>query len=611
MARLNATLLALALGSFIYQSTQAEKYVLQLFLALAVVRTFLSARHGPYALPFAFGLALAHHPTAVFLSPLLWRVRKPLSSVPAALLASVLVLLPVSLKAVYPAIRASAASSDARLTAWGRPDSPARLARYLAVAQYGGRFGRSAGGFTSRLAPQLGAYPGEAGSLALACGIAGALVLARAVPGIALPLLALIPLQWLLAGSLALPSWLTPQHHILPLLLAALFASVLPAFLPCLFGPLLAFLLLVSSAGRIGPALAEGRHDLSFGTLDLNRAQLALAPPGSYLFAGTDSDLFPLRWLGTGLGMRADVAVLDSPFQTKVAGYREYLERAAPGLLPPVLPEYGPWDTLRAVLRRVPPGRGAVFSGYLEQFFPGELSFAGPLAVHALAPCPSLRDPRRRAAAFARLPSRAFLKPGADGAREYAVLGVVESALAVEFQRALAERDLARAGSLVARERRLFPGRPAGWLGTGALRTLSRDPWGARQAYETAIALDPGSVTGYAELALLLEALGDAQALRALVSSVRAGLGLGNDPALASADRALAGKDPRDGALALNAVLARRALSDARERLSSPDVTGLRPAFSLGVLASHLRPDWPEPRALLAEIRRQTGAPIP
>ena len=609
VARANAAVLALGLGAFLYQSTQAEKYVLHLFLSLTVVRTFLSTEPRPYALPFTWGLALAHHPMALFLAPLLWRARKPLSSAPAFLIAVFLVLVPVSLKVAYPAIRTAASRSDARLVAWGRPDSPRRLARYLTVAQYRERFGRSPGGFAARIAPQLRRYPAETGAVALAAGLAGAFILARAAPAIALPLLAVIPLQWLLAGSFSLHPWLTSQYHVMGWFLLTLFAAVLPAFMPCLLGPLFAAILLVSGALRIGPALEAERKDGSFATLDANRVMLALAPPRSYLFAGTDSDLFPLRWLQSGLGLRPDVTVLDAPFQSKLPAYREYLERAAPELVPPVPGEFTPWDTLRAVLRRVPPGRCAVFSGYLESFFPGVLSFTGPLAVHAARPC---TIPGGTGIWF-RLPSRSLLARGADRDREYAVLGLYETALAVEFQRALAGRRFADATRFASLQRTLFPGRASGWLETAALKTMLRDPWGARQAYEAAIARDPGELAAYAELALLLEAMGDAAALRILLLAARPALSLGPAGELERADRALAGNDPRAGALILNGVLARRALAEAERLLAEPGTTGFRAAgpraaYARCVIASHLRPDWPEPRALLEEIRRQTGS---
>jgi tetratricopeptide (TPR) repeat protein len=131
---------ALAPSSW-WQASMPEKFAVVAALHGAALAAFL--RHylkgGAGRLLGAMmlsGLALSHHLMGLYLVPLAgWALWKRGGGGRARLLAALLFLLPLTIKAVYPPVRASAGA----MINWGVPDKAERLVSYLGVGVYRGR----------------------------------------------------------------------------------------------------------------------------------------------------------------------------------------------------------------------------------------------------------------------------------------------------------------------------------------------------------------------------------------------------------------------------------------------------------------------------------------
>jgi len=595
--------MTLALPAVFHQATACEKYAPHLLLALALLRTFLARPGTPYRPAFALGVALAHHPQAVLLVPLLWPWRRTLRRPPELLLAAALVVLPVSVKVVYPALRAQAAVRDPGLYDWGAPRTLAPLSDYLTVRQYGARFHGDAPAFASRLAPQLAAYGEAMGTGPLVLAWLGAIGLLSTVPAVAGPLLALLPAAWLFAGAFQLPLHLASANHLVPLTVLWILAAFGASRLPCLFAP--AVLILTASAGwnLAAARLPAETQDRRFAVWDYNRALVRLAPGNAVLLAGMDNDLFPLRYLAGALEERTDLLIVDPPFETKTAEYAAMLHRVAPGLILPAAPRDDPAALWRALLR-VRGDSCIVLSGFLEAVLPGELRFVGPLAVPAARPCADLPALARQPRIWDRLAWRSVRDPLAGSARLRPVTGIYEAALSASIAAALTDGRTGEAASLFAVKQRKFPGLASTFLEAGTFALLRRDAGAAAAAFDRAIAAAPDLLDGYAQLAMLLDAVHDTPGLVTLIRRLETSR-QDCDPGLLRA--AQGGDGP-----AVRAVLARAALDEAA-RLRAEGAVQNRRIHVLVTLAARLEPSRgaPGPAALgpaSPERRAERGA---
>lgn len=574
--------MTVALPAVFHQATECEKYAPHLLLALVLIRTFLARPVTPYRPAFALGAALAHHPQALLLFPLLWPWRGVLRRPPELLLAAMLVVLPVSVKVVYPALRAQAAVRDHGLYDWGAPRTAGPLAGYLTVRQYGARFHGGAPAFARRLAPQLASYGDALGAGPLILAWLGAIGLLSSVPAVAGPLLTLLPAAWLFSGAFELPLHLTSANHLVPMTILWILAAFGASRLPCLFAP--AVLILTAAAGwnLAAARLPAEAQDRRFAVWDYNRALGRLAPDHALLLAGMDNDLFPLRYLAGALEERTDLAVVDPPFQTKTADYAAMLRRAAPDLILPPAPRDDPSALWRALLR-VRGDPCIVLSGFLEATLPGELRFVGPLAAPDARPCADLPVAARLPLIWDRLDWRSVRDPYARSARLWPVTGIYEAALSASIGAALHDGRTADAAALFAVKQRRFSGFASTFLEAGTLALLRRDAGAAATAFDRAIAAAPELLDGYAQLAMLLDAAGDTAGLVGLVRRLESSR-TDCDPGLLRA--AQEGDGP-----AVRAVLARAALDEAG-RLRTEGAVQNRRIHVLVTLAARLRPDW-------------------
>jgi len=591
-----AAFLALSLPPLFHQSTQAEKYAPYAVLALLAVRTFLEGDRQPYMVVFSFALALAHHPMALFLFPLLWPARRLARDLPSLALAVSLVLLPLSVKVLYPAMRASPAalSAEPTLFPWGEPAQARNLANYLAVRQYGGRFTRSPVSFVARLAPQVAQYPLRMTFVVTAAALIGAALAAPIAPGLVFPLLAVIPLHWLLAGSMSLDLHLTPQFHLVPQLMLVVFAAAAAALLPCLVGPALLGLLLAAGIMAGSRALPLDAKDRDFSAWDYNRSLLALSPPHAALLAGMDNDLFPLRYLSLLEGERPDVVVLNSPFFSTTSSLSGAMRGAPPDLVLPPGPDLGPYEAFRQLLR-LPSSRCIALSGFNEPLFPGTLEFLGPLAFPVSRPCAFGGGTDRQLGVWRRLPLRGFFSPATALPRQRAILNVYEVALSVATQRFLAGGKPAAAAQVSAFKSLLFPRAPSTWLEKGNLALARGDAAAARASFMVALDLAPDLVDSYASALFLAEVSGDSAGLLALLEKARASLPEMSKESAGKAEIALKKGKLAEGAATFRAALAALALAqgDAESRLGE---IHLRRSVALYSLAARLNPVSPAAR---------------
>ncbi len=584
MASLLTAGLTAGLPALFHQATLTEKYSLHLMLALVAILHYARGRR-PYALAFTIGLGLAHHPHALFLLPLLWPLRGSVRRPPELALAAVLVLLPLSTKALYPAIRSQAATADRTLYAWGEPRTLSPLTGYLTVRQYRTRFSTTPAAFTARLGEQLAGWSGELPGIALIAAVVGAWGLWRAAPGLAGPLLLVLPGHAWLAGTFALPLHLAGALHLVPLVLAAIAAGLAPALLPCLLGPALAGGLALAGwhhALAVIPPLSKSRDTMVW---DANRSMLALCPPHAILLAGMDNDLFPLRYFTGPLKVRPDVTPVDPPGQTKFSSWRLMFARTVPdGELPPG-PDAGSSEAWHALDSARGP-RCLVVSGFLESVVPWLLRFDGPVGRPAARWCGTEPSMARSARHWDRLALRSLRAPAAATARGAAITGVYAATLAAEAARALAGGRLEDAAALAAVARMRLSHEPAAWQVIGALALAHSRPGEGVAALVRAAGLAPEQPEGWARAALVTEGLHDWPAEADIADRAAAALAGPEGEALRHAATLLRcgpvpGCDPAAGTAAVRSALAiaiRRAADreEASGPAHSPRATALR-----------------------------------
>ncbi len=288
--------------AFWWQAEIGDKYPLLYLLFVAVLWT--AWRGSARTSAFVFGLAITHHPFGLFAAPVLgwaaWRHRKHL---PLLLL---LIALPLSLRVVYPPVRAGAEMN------WGDPVTAERLGRYLTSARYRGslRNEPDRGGIAAGLGLGTRLISEELGGprILLVAMAIGGFTLWRISPGCSAALVGCAVLNIALAVHTPekVIRWYGPTVAIIALLAGIGWAALSRRI--GRWGILLAFL--VTSAGvGIQVGFGLGRNDLSYfyAAHDTARNILISVPAGGVYLGRGDDDLFPLWAARFGEGMRPDV----------------------------------------------------------------------------------------------------------------------------------------------------------------------------------------------------------------------------------------------------------------------------------------------------------------
>jgi len=316
------------------QAAIPDKYALSTALACALfLLCALAWKEGRKWLPhlaFLFGLALAHHMTALYIAPavlaLWWRERgwreRRLTSLLLALFAA-----GVSLKPAVLTILSQAAPS----LMYDRLDSWDKLSGYLAATSYSGRFvAYTAGQKAARLWTHgVITLWREAGPLILAAAAVGAVrawsawrpVLACGAGGAAFGFVLVANFQ--IAGV---------DYYLLPL--TAFLCALAGAGLDLLrrpagrWGVAAAGLLLAASTSWKGlPKADVSRY---YGAIDWGRDIVSCLDRDAVLLSLHDDDFFPVLYLTRVLDERPDVVIMHRPMLTRL-WYHAQVERLHPG----------------------------------------------------------------------------------------------------------------------------------------------------------------------------------------------------------------------------------------------------------------------------------------
>lgn len=287
--------------AFWWQAGIGDKYPLLCLLFVAVLWTAWRGRMGTTAL--LFGLAITQHPFGLFAAPafgwVMWKSKRP------APLLLLLVALPLSLRFIYPPVRAVSEMN------WGDPVTVTKLGRSLTSGRYHAAVGEA--GADWRAGAVLGGrlLVEELMVPALAAAGAGAVVFARRVPAFAGVLAACAALN--VALALWTPEkvvrWYAPVYA-----LAAVLAGIGWAALAGSVRGSSRIALLAAGSGVLAIAGWQGSrgwhrsdHSCFYAAHDMARNILASIPPGAVYLGRGDDDLFPL-WAGRfGEGLRPDV----------------------------------------------------------------------------------------------------------------------------------------------------------------------------------------------------------------------------------------------------------------------------------------------------------------
>lgn len=356
--------LSLGLAPLVWsQAVISEVYTLQLLLSVLVLMQ-LSWGSGWFAgdllRGLTFGLALANHPTSLFLAPVLLFDATPLDNNsqgnpsrtdPRARLLLRFAVAAVVALALYASLLLRGAG-DAPVN-WGRINSFERLLWVMRGGSYASYLASSAS-LGDKLPDLLGLLTATGWPLVLLAGLSLALLKGQAtLKRLSLVLLAL---HLVFGLSYATRDW---QVNLLPLfLLMAFWLGLGLARLPDQLWPQRAVVLRWALAGLVCLSLGFATVR-AWPLVDASRERraaefaetiLGKAPPDSLIFTNEDRDTFALWYYHYVLGWRPDVAVmpigmLDYDWQ------REVLRVAYPEL---VVPEQAEYNYRQAIIQANP-----------------------------------------------------------------------------------------------------------------------------------------------------------------------------------------------------------------------------------------------------------------
>lgn len=492
-----------ATGPFLWwQSTMLEKYSLQLCLAALALRVSLSPRSSFLSTAFAVTIAVAHHPLSLFLAPLVLLKSPGLGRnwPRMILIATVIAVLPVSLRPVYSAIRSDSLRRLKPVSGenWGEPCRARAMFEYLTLRFYGKRLaGEGAGEVTLldhfRFHPRQLTWPG------LLAGIWGLLLLAGRNRPAAQALAAAIVLSFLFSVRMSLPPSLSEQNHQNSFLILALAATLSAEAARerlarwrgarVLAGGAVAAALLLLARGR-APGCDASRH---FFVHDYAASVLKLCPRGAVVMGAFDYDLFSPWYFQKVLGVRRDLKVLPAPRRAASGRFvvrRRYRPLAA-AVLPRAALRFRESTDANEILRRLVQDNGAAYcfvvSGLSEPVVPRDLFL--PRATVFLAKggrCfPRRPDPAK---GWRALSSRTWFSPGAAHPAHRVVLDYLAEAL---WRTAGQATEDGTRTALLELRARLIPDRPAAWIALGQHHAQRDREVHALHYFRRAIAVSP------------------------------------------------------------------------------------------------------------------------
>ena len=278
-----------------WHATMADKYPLfAMLFALAVAALWrLYAERDPrsmLAASFWSGAALAQHMMGLYLLPALlwaaWRTR----GLRTAVLATVFLLLPFSVKLVYPPVRSAADP----VVNWGVPDRAGRLVRYLAAAGFSDRFyaPTQASEMVARSAAHVARVARDESGPELVLAAVGLAALWGGVRAAAVGALSIAAANL----AIAMPfrdALIFGQMYIPAIWLASVLAGAGAGALAARWRPAAAaaVLLAVFPAWRAAPAAFQSR---AYAAPDHFRNESALLPPRAFVLAQQEACLAPL-----------------------------------------------------------------------------------------------------------------------------------------------------------------------------------------------------------------------------------------------------------------------------------------------------------------------------
>ena len=573
-AGLSALLLALQ-PLLWWQSTMLEKYALQMLLAALALRvmlspppvaapaTALSKRHpSPDAnapqkpdaskraeglIPaFACAIALAHHSLAVFLVPLLflrflpvWR-GGPARACRMTAVALGLGLMPLSLRAVFPAVRAAAmhtaetaplpgekreAIKPMRVN-WGEPYNFRALVDYLRLKYYSVRFTKvNLSRATTRehlsFLPRHLSWPG------LAAGAAGLVLLLFRSPALGAALAGILVLSFAFNLRFVLPPSLADVYHQDEFLVLAVCAGIAAGELRRLLSPWRRTWPAASLAAAAGllawglprfPVYDAGRH---FFIYDYLNSSLKIAPRGAVFMAGFDSDRFAAGYFQQALGRRTDLVPLPVPHKVMKGHFavrRKYRPWAA-ALLPRAVLRFDDEDNGFDILRRlVEDNRNSTcfaMSPLSEPAVPRDLfTLDGPLYLSNRGACAPKPSAGRTFRLWRAVPSRAWFLPSRIIAYHRTLLDAVANDLGYAAE-SIKAADPGSAERLMKERIRLMPNQPQAWYSFAMFHWSRGRTSDAAAELRRAIELDPGApenLLAFLDLIMRLGAPGQAAA---------------------------------------------------------------------------------------------------
>jgi len=583
-----------------WQATMVEKYSLQLMLAALVVRTSLPYRARPIPAAFALGLAMLHHPLAMFLAPLVLIPLLRHSSRRTVAFAAFTIILAASLRPVYAAIRSNALEGSPTAINWGEPSRAGTLTDYLRLKYFSGMFSGTEAGVTDHLRH----YPAELSWPGLVAGFFGLVLLGLARPWTGTALAATAALTVTFAFHYSLPLYAVGASHQNVFLLLALGAALALEWL-ILRRPRWRTALVVVAAFAIG-ALGTVRFPLLNGSRhlfhhDYATAFLRLAPPGAVCLEGTPYDAFLCRTMEASADLRADLGALGMPGRTASGSifirrrYRAWADAVLPGRKF-AFTDFSP--TAFILTNLLARSGTCIVTPSLDLAAP--LRFFernGPMLV-AKNKCPA----RVSANPWRGLSTRTWFLPGSDISPNRTVLDVVANGLLFTAYDLVSRNDLPEAGRLLRECTRLSPCEPVFHVGlANVLHSMGKNAE-AVEALRNAIAADPDAPDGWCYL-LEMQVNSGAQADAARL--IRKALSRSSFSSLPSAGRALEALG-RKGIVPAY-PLARRVFAEAAVAQALALRNNLETASRReGLLrnASSWAPGWREPARLLEERGR-------
>ncbi len=618
---------ALAVQPYVWwQSTMAEKYALQMALALFVIDCAFGRRWLLAA--FAFGVALAHHPQAVLLTPVLFRTGlKEATSRPPAIRASLcaltlfVMLLPLSLRVLYPAVRADSIAraeanpfaEDAEPAAnWGEPSRARTLFDYLTLDYYSVYLGGETRLERSSFGEHLGHYPAQLTWPGLFLALTGFWFLFRRHRGTATAMAAVAGLVFVFSARFPLPPSLSVSYHQNALIVFSLAACAgLEGLLVRWAGGKRARSLVVSAcllaaAGRASSLYRV--HDASrhFFYHDFNISVVRLAPPKAVLMSAYEYDCFTLTCFQRALGLRPDLVSLLIPQKTKPDHfavrklYRPYAAARMPeAVLNFTEDDPGPYITRRMLLDNSPAFCFA-FNGLSDPVVPHDL-VVNRAAIY-LPREGACRDPGLKRA-WRAVSARSWFSAG----RAILVnLTVIDFTAQMLLSSAMeSSRDPEGQVRLLKTMARLDPAQPAAWLALSRAQQAAGRTTDAFNCVRRAIELSPLACDGHLALIRLMISSGAHSAAATHLEDLLS-ISPYREAAAADSARRLLSLASLNAALpSVWRVFAETALNESLALPDNPEL--IRRKIYLARLAADLVPDWAPAQLECADLLLRRG----